>query len=80
MEKLIGGQAIADYLGISRRHFTRIKAKYEGTDLRAPVFGQLIGMPGRRYKIIWSTPELIQAWWFQLQNPDMRKNNNIEEL
>jgi hypothetical protein len=68
MEKLIGGQAIADYLGISRTHFFRLKSEFKGTDWAMPVFERLVGMPGRRHKEIYTYPMAIQSWWFQYKN------------
>lgn len=68
MDKLITAQKIAEHLMISRRHFFRKKKEFEGTGFEAPVYGQLIGLPGRRRKILWTTPELIEQWWLQIQN------------
>ncbi len=67
MEKLVGADAIADFLEISRRQFFKLKKLHEGTRYRAPVLTQYVGKPPYRRKILWTTKDLILAWLYQIQ-------------
>jgi len=67
-DRLTGADAMAEYLGISRRHFFRLKRKCQGTDNQAPIFKRLGGEPGRRHRIIWAFKLDIKRWYYRLQN------------
>ena len=69
MEKLIGAEAIAEYMGISRSHFFKLKRKWrriEGYSM--PVLIQLIGKPPKRQRILWTLPQWIDLWQYQIQH------------
>jgi hypothetical protein len=70
MEKLTTGKEIARFLSISERHFFKMKARYEGTKYRCPVITQWTGRGRQRY--MWSTKDLIFAWWYQIHNIELK--------
>jgi len=68
-DRLIGADAMAEYLGISRRHFFRLKARYRGTKFQLPVFTRFIGQKwGKRTRIIWVFKRDLARWYYQHQN------------
>ena len=68
-DRLVGADAMAEYLGISRTHFFRLRAKYQGTRNQLPVFTRLIGeRAGQRTRIIWVFKRDLESWYYRHQN------------
>ena len=78
-DKLIGADAIADFLGISRRQFFRLKAQTEGTENTCPVISHTIGQPGKRKKIIWGLKHQLWQWYYIIRDSrkKIEKNENL---
>ena len=67
-DKLIGADAMAEFLGISRRQFFRLKSQCQGTENQCPVIGHIVGKGGKRHKILMGLKEDIWQWYYILTN------------
>ena len=76
-DKIIGIDAMAAFLSISRSYFYEVKARYEGTDYKVPIIKQWTGKGRTRRRIYWTMSGWLARWWYQIKMIDKKVKSGL---